>query len=165
MNADIDREEGGIFREEMPQQLMIVCKDQLLEAFIPVYKMCNQKHNPAETFGKCMKLLHSQWTDRDFEAETEALKKRPRAEDAFRHSFISYVKQTHVDPTSSKEVQARVTVPSLTVFVRHMLRAASEKVYVHTGRFFRDDADVLQQEHTIKQAIRVGKKQDRRTEQ
>lgn len=154
MDRQSDRMEGGIFREEMPHQLLSVCRQQLLDSLTPVYKKCHEKADADDLFDRCMQAIRNQWTDTDFDTESADLCKRPRAEDAFRYSFISYVKLTHTDPTSQEDVQVRVTVPLVSVFTRHFLREASAHSFIRRGRFFSPDADVLQQEQAVKQAIR-----------
>ena len=152
MNRE-DRSDG-IFREELPNQLVAVLKQQMLDSFTPIYHACTTKSDAGGVFERCMDAVVNKWTEADFDAEAVELCKRPRAEDAFRHSFIRYVKETYTDPVSQRATQIRLTVPLLSVFVRHWLRSACMQNYIRCGRFFHRDADVLQQDQVIKETIR-----------
>ena len=154
MDVHVERVEGGIFREEMPHQLLAVCKQHAYKSLLPVFRACEQKADIKSTFERCMETIREQWAESDFDSEALELSKMPRAEEALRESFVSYVRLTYSDVTQQENVRVRVTVPSMAAFYRTYLKELTMQPYFSSGEFFKLTADVNQQDSVCKQCIR-----------
>lgn len=147
---------GGIFLQEPPQILAMQVRNFISIIFSDLYSICRTKRRADETFFKCIELVHTQWTERDFDEEHDRFVSLwPKAADVFGQSFILFVRLMHQDPAAESKVSVRLTIPPLRTFVRRLLRHVASNAYVSSGRFFATDTDLLCQDHTCMQCIRL----------
>lgn len=147
---------GGIFLQEPPQILMMQVRNFVSTIFSDLYSICRTKSGADDTFFKCIELVHTQWTERDFDEEHDRFVSLwPKAVDVFGQSFILFVRLMHQDPAAESKVSVRLTIPPLRTFVRRLLRHVASNAYVSSGRFFAADTDLLCQDHSCMQCIRL----------
>lgn len=142
---------GGMFREEIAQQLLESCTATAMACFRDLYQQCERKHDGEAVFRNCVDMVRTGWVEEDF---TEELKCAPTDFDAqVRGSFIVFVRQTYTDATGGSTVHVRVTVPPTVAFLREFLRAISRDEDLRSGAFFNRQTR-LEHKDVVMQAIR-----------
>ena len=142
---------GGVFREEIAQQLLTSCASIVKSCFAELHDQCERKQDGAEVFRSCIDMVRTGWVEEDF---AEEMKCAPPDFDAqFRGSFIVFVRQTYTDATGGSTVHVRVTVPQTSAFLRELLRAISLDDDLRNGAYFRTQTR-LEQKDVVMQAIR-----------
>ena len=124
---------GGIFREEVAQQLLDCCMRLVNNTFAPLHTQCERKVDGSELFTKCVDQVRTAWTEDDFAQETSA--QGAGFDTVVRGSFILYVRQTYVDPSGAQAVQIRLTVPPTTSFMREFLKSLSSEEELRSGSY------------------------------
>lgn len=142
---------GGMFREEIAQQLLISCASLVRSCFGDLYQQCDRKQDGDEVFRSCIDMVRTGWVEDDFQDEMRAA---PTDFDAqVRGSFIVFVRQTNTDATGANTVHVRVTLPPTIAFLREFLRAISVDDDLRNGVYFRSQTR-LEQKDVVMQAIR-----------
>lgn len=140
---------GGIFREELAQQLLHESQAILCKSFQPLYETCVTKVDGANIYRKCMATV-STWSDHDF--SMEAAHQSVALDTFVRASFISFVRQSHVDPSGQSRVQVRLSIPPTKAFIRELFRAFSQESQRSRRIYF--EVDLLTQKDILMGVIR-----------
>lgn len=146
---------GGVFREEIAQQLLCACTSIVRACFSGLYEQCEQKQDGAEVFRACIDTVRNAWVEEDFAGEMRHAP--PDFETLVRGSFVIYVRQSYTDATGAKTIHVRVSIPPTIAFLRELLRAVAQDEDVRAGTFFRTQ-NRLEQKDVLMQAIRVAMK-------
>jgi len=144
----------GIFNEEVCCQLALSCKGVVHHCFQGLYEKCSNKKDNKKVFSTCMELLRKQFTDDDFEEEAKCMSSA-REEENLRCSFIFFARSVYKDHSLSQNVQVRVSIPPVAVFIKHFLYACSENSMIRSGRFFDADAPPTEQTEACEECIRI----------
>ena len=144
----------GIFNEEVCCQLALSCKGVVLHCFQGLYDKCSNKKDNRKVFSTCMELLRKQFTDDDFDDEAKCMSSA-REEENLRCSFILFARSVYKDHSLSQNVQVRVSIPPVPVFIKHFLYACSENSMIRSGRFFDSEAPPTEQTEACEECIRI----------
>lgn len=142
---------GGIFREEIAQQLLERCVQLVRFCFYGLHERCTQLEDAASLFARCVETVRTAWSESDFQQETQRL--GPDFEACVRGSFIAYARMMHMDPSGQATVQIRLTVPPPISFVREFLRDLAQDDTFRTGSYF--GMGRLEQKDVVMKCIRV----------
>lgn len=142
---------GGMFREEIAQQLLTSCAAIVKSCFGDLYDQCERKQEGCDVFRSCIDMVRTGWVEDDFNEEMRLV---PNDFDTqVRGSFIVFVRQTYTDTTGANTVHVRVTVPPTIAFLRELLRTISTDEDLRNGLYFRSQSR-LEQKDVVMQAIR-----------
>lgn len=142
---------GGMFREEISQQLLTSCAAIVKSCFGDLYEQCDRKQEGEVVFRSCIEMVRTGWVEDDF---NEEMRQAPNDFDTqVRGSFIVFVRQTYTDATGANTVHVRVTVPPTIAFLRELLRAISTDDDLRDGSYFRSHSR-LEQKDVVMQSIR-----------
>lgn len=138
---------GGIFREEVAQNLLDKCIAVIQGCFGSLHLACAQKVDGDDLFTQCADSVRNTWSEAEF--QTECMHAGDAFEVFVRGSFISFVRQMNLDHTGQSRVEVRLTIPPTVAFMREFLRDLTEDPVFRGGQYFKSDR-ILQKDLLMK---------------
>ena len=146
---------GGIFREEIAQQLLYSCMCIVKTCFNDLFVQCERKRDGCDIFRSCVDTVRTSWAESDFSREVSLVTTCSSADVdvQVRGTFVVFVRQSYTDATGVSTINIRVSIPPTNAFMREFLCALGADDDFHSGAYFRVQ-NRLEQRDVIMQAIR-----------